>query len=188
MTSYENMNSKLLSQFKKAVVLNAILQAFGRQMDEIKVALSDLSSKRGLSGSVGKQLDGLGEIVQITRKPRGFFQELSNDEDYRILVGAKAIKNTWLGDLPGAIELWDSVFPDRKLALMDNYDMTMTALLTGTEPVGIQKDLILSGFIIPKPTAVNMNYKFSEGKAFGFGVDNDTIGGFDSGYWARDLI
>lgn len=189
MTSYEQMKSNLLSQFKNAKDINAILKSFGKQLDEIETAIEQLEVLRWLENAEGKQLDGLGEIVDITRTPLGYTGNPLNDGDFKLIIGAKAIQNTWQGNVPGIIEIWNSIFSNIKLTLIDNQDMTMTAYLVNgnSELSDIQKDLIKSDFIIPRPAGVKINLKTTQGKVFGLGIENNLIGGFGNN-WSQDLL
>lgn len=66
------MNEHLISEFQcdetdDKPVLYAVLSALGEEMDEITQVFKDLNEKRNISNSVGKQLDGIGEIVAMDR-------------------------------------------------------------------------------------------------------------------------
>lgn len=187
MTSYEFLKSRVLAQFENTESIDAILKAFAKQLDELDTMFTDLKSLRWIDTAQGKQLDNIGEIVVASRSVDG---EQLNDDDFRLILNAKKVKNTWQGDIPGSIEVWNAAFKDQKLSLTDNQDMSMTALLVGKQITEAQRQLILSGMVVPRPGGVMMDYFNTEGdnvSAFGFNIENEFIKGFNESSWAKPL-
>jgi hypothetical protein len=58
--------------------------------------------------------------------------------------------------------------------------MTATIFLSGSFTSIIQ-DLIVNGFIVPRPEGVLYEYTFAELPAFGWDLDNSFVAGFDVG-------
>lgn len=67
MTNMEKLISLLPAQFRNKPVLEAILKAKARQMDELDQVYADLGSKRWIDDAEGTQLDKCGEIAGQSR-------------------------------------------------------------------------------------------------------------------------
>ncbi len=66
-THGDRMNRHTLRQFEESTVLNAILEAWGEELDELTQAHNDLKTKRWIETGEGVQLDGIGDIVGQSR-------------------------------------------------------------------------------------------------------------------------
>lgn len=64
----ESMEQHLIGQFHGKPVLQAIIEAFGEELDELEQAFSDLRDKRWIDTAEGAQLDGIGTIVNQPRQ------------------------------------------------------------------------------------------------------------------------
>lgn len=95
----EKLLSDLVEQFKGKPHIEALMEAIGEQLCDIAIFFEDLQVQRTLETAVGKQLDGIGDIVCLSREecakyagmfPRGCI----GDEEYRALLKSKIIINT----------------------------------------------------------------------------------------------
>jgi uncharacterized protein DUF2612 len=136
--------------------------------------------------AIGPQLDILGQIIGAKRvvpfQPSGGVSPTLTDAVYKILLKAKIAQNQWKGQASTLYALWGQLFPGGKLILIDNQNMSVTVLLSGTFS-SITQDLITNGMIIPRPEGVLYNYIFGTFPAFGFDASDDYIQGFDTGHW-----
>ncbi|WP_088832740.1 DUF2612 domain-containing protein [Paenibacillus tyrfis] len=106
----------------------------------------------------GVQLDLIGTIVGRSRtlsfQPTGGASPVLDDDNYRLALKAKIAQNQWDGTIPQIYEIWYSLF-DARLIIVDNQDMSMSALVEGQlDRVAIE--LVTSGYIIPKPAGVGL--------------------------------
>lgn len=96
----EKLRTDLAEQFKEKPVINALIETIGEQLADVFDYYADLRNCRGVQTSVGKQLDGVGDIVALSRKEAGelaCFRESTfvlNDEEYRKYLIYKIWKNT----------------------------------------------------------------------------------------------
>jgi hypothetical protein len=104
------------------------------------------------------------------------------DETYRLALRAKIAHNQWDGTIPGIYAIWNVLFDLTYLIVHDNQDMTMDALMIGLTD-SLQSDLLLNGYLVPKPEGVRINYAVPPGKVFAYGVESSAFGGYDEGYW-----
>lgn len=96
----EKLRTDLVEQFKEKPVIDALIEAVGEQLAAVFDFYADLRDLRGVQTSVGKQLDGVGDIVVLSRKEAGelaCFKEsvyVLKDEEYRDYLIYKIWKNT----------------------------------------------------------------------------------------------
>lgn len=96
----EKLRTDLVEQFKEKPVIDALIEAVGEQLAAVFDFYADLRDLRGVQTSVGKQLDGVGDIVVLSRKEAGelaCFKEsvfVLDDEEYRKYLIYKIWKNT----------------------------------------------------------------------------------------------
>lgn len=96
----EKLRTDLAEQFKEKPVINALVETIGEQLADVFDYYADLRDCRGVQTAVGKQLDGVGDIVALSRKEAGELACLKestfvlNDEEYRKYLIYKIWKNT----------------------------------------------------------------------------------------------
>lgn len=84
-------------------------------------------------------------------------EPLITDEVYRIMIKAKIIQNIWKGNVLDLYTMWDALFPENLgIQIQDLQDMSYNIVLLGNY-TGIMRELILHGYIIPKPQGVRIN-------------------------------
>jgi hypothetical protein len=142
----------------------------------------------GLDDAEGVQLDVLGEYVGVSRllpfQPESGDSPILQDDLYRALIKTKIVKNFWDGTIPQVHILWAIIFPDNVLIIQDNQDMSMNLIVIGVES-DLEKELIIRGYIAPKPAGVRVNYIFPDGRVFAYDRDNEAFAGYDEGTWLR---
>lgn len=110
-----------------------------------------------------------------------------DDETFRTLLRAKIAANNWDGTLPSAKAALEIIFPSGQthLIVTDNQDMSITFGVSGAIPSALFIALLSDGYLPLKPEGVQANYRITtvSGPIFGWGVDNDQIGGWGSGAW-----
>lgn len=113
-----------------------------------------------LSKAVGNQLDMLGAVIGRSRElpfqPSNGVSPVLDDETYRLLLYSKIIQNQWDGTTPGMYDAWERVFPDIRLLILDNQDMSMSVVISGDVPEFV-KTIFMTAFGTPKPAGVGMN-------------------------------
>ena len=113
-----------------------------------------------LDTAKGKQLDILGELVgrqrELSFQPTKNKTSVLEDDIYRTVIRAKIGINQWNGTIPSVYELWNNLFPDYKLYLKDNQDMSMDTVVVG-DLTELEKELVHNGYIVPRPEGVKQN-------------------------------
>jgi hypothetical protein len=135
---------------------------------------------------VGEQLDMLGEVIGRSRRVSFSLTDGSgsylSDDSYRVLLKNQVIVNHWNGMSDTLSAFWKQAFPTGKIVIQDNQDMSLDIYLSGTFSSQIL-DLIVNGYIVPRPQGVDINYFYGDTPFFGFDRQDDIIAGFDTGYW-----
>lgn len=117
--------------------------------------------------------------TQMTRLP---------DDIYRIVLLATVLANQWdgtVGQAYAAYAVLFSQFPEVKILLQDNQDMTIELIMIATFGVtAITQALFTSGLLSLRPAGVLETFTIITGPTFAFDSDTPTFAGFDEGSWA----
>lgn len=142
--------------------------------------------RNNFEACVGDQLDIVGIILGQPRKvnfnPTDGSSPVLDDDTYRILLKNKIIINQWNGQLSSLQSFWEEVFAGGKIIVQDNQNMTIDVVLYGAFS-SIIVDLIVNGYIVPRPQGVLMNYYYGTTPFFGLDRQDDYVAGFDTGNW-----
>lgn len=96
----EELKRDLLEQFKGKPVIDALMSAIGRQLNDVRQFYDDLKDRRGVQTAEGKQLDGVGNIAVLSRLEAGEMActnssvYVLDDDTYRLFLIYKIWKNT----------------------------------------------------------------------------------------------
>jgi len=115
------------------------------------------------------------------------------DEAYRMVLRAKIAANAWDGTIPGAYEVWETIFKGTGLTVViqDNQDMSMIVGVAGLYPDAVTKALLSGGYIPLKPGGVRIEfYAVSPqgGPLFAWGADSRQLNGWNMGSWPEQII
>ena len=163
-----------------------------RDTSEVENTAQKLIDAFELDEAVGTQLDILGRIVGIERMLN--FQPTSgsalmDDDNYRLCIKAKIIKNTWRGNAQDLYDAWNILFPGTKIfEIQDLQDMSFNVFISGDFD-DLQKEIINHGYIIPKPEGVRINLltitDLTGLPLFAYDYDTLYLSGYGS-HWAAD--
>jgi hypothetical protein len=177
----------LTSEYALSPKLNQLLYVLLKKFDDVSQVMVQLDTALDLDIAVGAQLDMLGSIVGANRtvgfQPSGGVSPVLDDATYRIYIKAKIAQNQWDGTLVGLYPIWAQLFPAGKIVILDGQNMSCDITLTGTF-TSILQDLIVNGYIVPRPEGVLYTFIFGALPFFGFGSSPGFIAGFGEGHWA----
>lgn len=112
-----------------------------------------------------------------------------DDETYRLFIRAKILANGWNGTMETATDILDAITAGETasfFALFDNQDGSLTITITGEFPTTLFLAMINEGYFPFKPAGFFLRWTMTSAPGapiFGFDVENDIIGGFDTGSW-----
>jgi hypothetical protein len=176
----------ITSQHRGKPKFMAFLGMLLQYIDDVDQCAASINPAFNVDSAVGMQLDTVGQWVGINRtvtfQPTGGASPILDDDMYRVAIKAKVVKNHWDGTLDMLVDAWSVLFPDFQIIITDNEDMTVTALVVG-DPSQMMQDLIINGYIIPKPEGVRINIYAGDQPYFGFDFDDSLISGFDVGHF-----
>ncbi len=111
------------------------------------------------------------------------------DLQYRTLLYARVAANHWNGSIPGAYAVWNAAFAatDYGVLIQDLQGMHMCMALTGPVPDAVTLAMFTGGYLSLKPAAVRIDKYYTpvvnDAPYFAYGVANDNLAGWGSGYW-----
>ena len=182
-TDYLNL---LTSQYRNSANLNAWLGENLNYLDSITTLLDLFTWYFDLDSAEGDQLDIIGSIVGVDRtltfQPSGGVSSILDDDNYRILIKAKIVKNHWNGQIGSLVEAWAILFPDGQIIITDNQDMSMDVLIVG-DFASLTTELVTNGYIVPKPEGVKINYTSAVLPSFGYDLETTYVDGYEIGNW-----
>ncbi len=115
MKVYEQWISDIPCQFREKHNIAAVINAFARQMEDLITVNKELTSLVDIDTAVGKNLDMLGDVVNVSRKQAYMLlnRDISvviNDDMYRNVLRFQALKNnshaTYADIMKGLYLLW----------------------------------------------------------------------------------
>jgi hypothetical protein len=176
----------ITSQHKTRPKFMTWLSAALTIVDDGVTTVSGLPADFDIDTAVGVQLDVLGQIVgrerTLTFQPTDGSSPVLDDDNYRTVLKAKIAQNHWDGTIGQVQELWQALFPEQLLVIVDNQDMSVNLAVVGIT-TQLEKDLVSNGYIIPKPAGVKANYSFYDDAIFGYDLYNSAFKGYDEGFW-----
>jgi hypothetical protein len=134
-------------------------------LHDVETLLDGMREAFDLDSAAGAQLDVIGQITGRGRvlsfDPMDGSSPVLDDDIYRLLIKAKISVNQWDGTIPGVMELWENLFPEYRLIMQDNQDMTMDLYVIGLV-TPLEQELMQRGYIAPKPMGVLVNFIFTD--------------------------
>lgn len=158
----DGIESQHSSKPKFMSLLTAVLE----KVDGVYGCAKDMPLDFNVHTAIGNQLDIIGTLVGIDRRFPPIeipgLPTLLDDDTYRKVILARIVHNQWDGTNEKFREIWDVAVGDELNATYrDNQDMTMSISIIGQiEPTMIE--MILRGYIVPKPMGVGLNVTLSE--------------------------
>jgi hypothetical protein len=175
------------AQYVNSPKFNALLYVLLKKFDDVSQCLVKFDTAFDLDSAVGAQLDALGVIAGVGRvvnfQPSNSVSPVLDDTTYRIYVKAKIAQNQWDGTITSLYTIWKYLFPSGNIVIADQQNMTAVIFIS-VGFTSIIQDLIVNGFIVPRPEGVEYTYVFAEMPVFGADLDNAYIAGADLGHAA----
>lgn len=112
------------------------------------------------------------------------------DDAYYNLILAKIAANNWDGTTTGAYKIWSQVFPQYRILIQDNCNMTFDLGIVGGIVDSLTLALITGGYIQLRPEGVRIDKYFvsiDTNEPFCWDVETANAKGWDEGSWLREL-
>lgn len=134
------LKADLVEQFKGKANIESLVEVIGAELQEIYDFYQQLRNERDVYTAVGKQLDGVGNIVDMTRMEAGKLAgdpipfDIIDDETYRQYLIYKILKNNSDCTYPEIIKAF-RMFWDRPLYYTEDPEQPATMIFdTGEMP------------------------------------------------------
>lgn len=122
-----------------------------------------------------------GSPSQITALP---------DDAYLTLIKAKIASNNWDGTTNGAYEIWDSLFSQVRILIMDRQNMSYDMAIVGGTIDTLTLALITGGYIQLRPEGVKINNYYvsiDSNPVFAWDIESTLLKGWNEGSWANQI-
>ena len=183
----ESFLKKLPEQFKEKHNIEVLIRAFASELEELESAFDDLEILRSLRTAFGKQLDGIGEIVNLTRaESTAYVNDVDfyvlDDERYRLFLMYKALRNANTCTFPELMEICRLLY-DAKLLYYKEFDdhPAHFQVMVGAKFDEWMLKMLHNANLTVKPGGVSVEMKFFELEFFGFRDLNKEVLGFGEG-------
>jgi hypothetical protein len=174
----------LTSEYRLAPNLNFWLYDLLSPLNDTTNMIAGMTEAFDLGSAQGLQLDVAGQIAGVSRtvgfQPSGGVSPVLDDVTYALLIQATIAANQWDGTESELYPIWKQLFTVGSIIINDNQNMTCTIVLSGTF-TSIVQDLIVHGYIVPRPEGVLYTYVFGDFPIFGTDESNSFIAGVDIG-------
>lgn len=178
---------KLPEQFKNKHNIEVLIKAFAEELEEVEKAFQELEALRSIRTAFGKQLDGIGEIVNLTRAESTAYAgvvdfDVLDDERYRLFLMYKALRNANACTYPELMEICRLLYNAKLLYYkeFDDHPAHFQVMVGAKFDEWMLKMLNNSNLTI-KPGGVSVDIKFFELEFFGFRDLNKEVLGFGEG-------
>lgn len=203
----------LIWQYRGKPKANSTVKTISDEVSKVYQSAVDMGDILNIDTARGYALDLVGYHVGVNRSlasfiPRKFFgfaktgqlgfnegkfyrygestgeSTRLGDEDFRFMIKAKILKNYQIGAIEDITNSISFLF-GRDARIIDNYDMTMTAIIPSTVMTPFKKYAIENLDILVRPVGVMYKYVIIEpAKYFGFYEDR-YASGFDEGVFVE---
>ncbi len=175
---------KLPEQFKRKHNIEVLVRAFAAEMEELVEVFKELETLRSLTKAYGKQLDGIGELVVLSRVESTAYAgvvdfSILDDTRYRLFLMYKALRNANMCTFPELMEICRLLY-DAKLLYYREFDdhPAHFSVMVGADFQDWMMGMLNNVNLTVKPGGVSIELKFFELDFFGFSDLNKEAKGF----------
>ncbi|RKI90425.1 DUF2612 domain-containing protein [Parablautia intestinalis] len=183
----ESFLEKLPEQFKRKNNIEVLIRAFAEELEAVGKTLHDLETLRSIKSAFGRQLDGAGEIVVLTRAESSRYAgiidfDVIDDERYRLFLMYKALRNANTCTFPELVEVCRLLYNMKLLYYREfNDHPAHFQLMVGADFEDWMLKMLYNTSLTVKPGGVSVDLKFFELEFFGFRDLNKDALGFGEG-------
>lgn len=175
---------KLPEQFKRKHNIEVLIQAFAAELEELVEVFGELETLRAIKTAYGRQLDGIGEIVNLSRVESTAYAGIVDfyvldDDRYRLFLMYKALRNANMCTFPELMEICRLLY-NVKLLYYREFDdhPAHFQVMVGADFQEWMMGMLNNVNLTVKPGGVSVEMKFFELDFFGFKDLNKEARGF----------
>lgn len=187
--SLNSIEKDLPQQFVDKPKISVLVHALDDEINELYLAIKSLTSDRMISSAVGKQLDMIGSIVNLSRTDAMFLSGVeATDEIYRTLLRYKIIENTNRCTISELYDACRLLYGAQVISYHESRGSPATFQLSVGAEISTQTIAMLnSKGLKVKPAGVKCNMSYYSMDFFGFKDLNEYALGFGAGKFAQDI-
>ena len=139
-----------------------------------------------LDNAVGKQLDVVGQYLNLTRElpiDSNVLPDVLPDDLYRLVLKARVLQYHWDGTIEGIYRITKTLIPDALIWLVDKQNGSYQMLLMSPNFDDNISELFILGYITPKPAGVKVIYTLFEKPFFAWDRNDQYYKGWDESVW-----
>ncbi len=175
---------KLPEQFKRKHNMEVLVRAFAAELEELVEVFKELETLRSIKTAFGRQLDGIGEIVNLSRVESTAYAGIVDfivleDERYRLFLMYKALRNANTCTYPELMEICRLLYDVKLLYYREMIDHPAHfSVMVGADFQEWMMGMLNNVNLTVKPGGVSIELKFFELDFFGFCDLNKEAKGF----------
>ena len=127
--------SRLTSQFQGQTNVEALVEMFMDELNELETSGFQLLLQRSLAVGVGEQLDTIGSHVGLLRGGR-------SDDDYRVALYGKIVQNSSDGSQPTIYSMVKQISGATSVQVIDQYPAAVKIIVNSGPLTNDQKDSV----------------------------------------------
>jgi hypothetical protein len=159
---------RLITQYKGAALIEAIIRTGSNQIQGLETAFFDLLNQRALTTSSGQQLDRMGTILNLQRNGL-------SDDVYRIKLMNKVSQNISEGTPEDLINIYKILMQAESIQYLEIYPASVVMFAVNPNPIGEVSEIRLS-LDSAKPAGVEVQALSSTAPFLVFDEDADGEG------------
>lgn len=194
MGNKDNWLEALPEQFRNQVNIEAIIQSYAEQLEEVAAMFRQLSELRSFDASEGAQLDGIGDIVVLSRPESALYAgiidfDVIDDERYRLFLKYKAMRNSSRCTFPELVAACKLLYKAEVIYYREIPAYPATFFLN----IGVQMSddllaMLRKSHLTIKSAGVQANVGYFNLRFFGFSDTNRYAQGFGMAPFAQQII
>lgn len=184
----------LPEQFKDKEKLNVLIGSYSTQLEEVETVLQDLLDLRAFDTAMGAQLDGIGDIVDLSRAKSALYAgiidfDVIDDERYRLFLKYKALRNSNRCTFPELVEACKLLYGAEIVYYREDEDEPATFYLNiGANFTDDILAMLQETQLAIKPAGVTANIGYFNMEFFGFSDTNRLASGFGLAPFAQQIL
>lgn len=190
----ENWLEALPEQFRNQVNIEAIIQSYAEQLEEVAAMFRQLFELRNFDAAAGTQLDNIGDIVVLSRPQSALYAgvidfDVIDDERYRLFLKYKALRNSNRCTFPELVAACKLLYGAKLIYYREDEAYPATFFLNiGAEFTPEVLSLLQSNSLTVKAAGVTANIGYFNKEFFGFSDTNTLARGFGIGPFAQQIL
>ena len=190
----ENWLESLPEQFRGQTNIEVIIQSYAEQLEGVAAMFRQLSELRSFDAAVGPQLDGIGDIVVLSRPESALYAgvidfDVIDDDRYRLFLKYKAMRNSSQCTFPELVAACKLLYNAETVYFREDEAYPATFFLNiGAKFNAEILKLLQNSQLTIKPAGVAANVGYFNMEFFGFSDTNRFALGFGMAPFAQQIL